>query len=318
LPETVVGIRLIKIKIVLMSIAVNLFVPLIADLSFALECFNSKFLFDITPNSDQPSDLAMAPNGDIYLVDGVNNRIMVFDGQGKQKFVFGSRGEKIGEFKHPLGIDISRDGKVFIADAGNHRIQSFDLMGNFLQMFIVKTGPKEKPADPVDVMFSKLNNYLYVSDNDNHNIKVFDRNGKLKFQWGKFGEGPGEFRYPGMLASNEFNQIFVVDVLNTRVQIFDPFGKYIDEIGSWGVFPGRLFRPKGVVIDKKNRVFVSDSYMGLIQVYTGLGRFLGAVCESNEKRQFVTPVGMIIDDKRNRLKVVEMRANKITVLQILN
>ena len=170
----------------------------------------------------------------------------------------------------------------------------------------------------MDVLVSKLNNYLYVSDNDNHKIKVFDRDGNLKFQWGKFGEGSGEFRYPGMLAANEFNQIFVVDVLNTRVQIFDPFGKYIDEIGSWGVFPGKLFRPKGVGVDKKNRVFVSDSYMGLIQVYTGQGRFLGAVCENNKKRQFVTPVGIIVDEKRNLLKVVEMRANKITVLKILN
>jgi tripartite motif-containing protein 71 len=313
-----VGIRLIKIKIVFIYIAVNLFVTLIADLSFSLECLNSTFLFEIAPNSDQPSDLAIAPNGDIYLVDGVNNRIMVFDGRGRLKFVFGTRGENKGEFKHPLGIGISEDGKVFIADAGNHRIQSFDLMGNFLKMFIVKTGPEEKPADPVDVMVSKLNNYLYVSDNDNHKIKVFDPDGNLKFQWGKFGEGPGEFRYPGILTANEFNQIFVVDVLNTRVQIFDPFGKYIDEIGSWGVFPGKLFRPKGVVIDKKNRVFVSDSYMGLIQVYTGLGRFLGAVCENNKKRQFITPVGMVMDNTHNRLKVVEMRANKISILKILN
>jgi len=313
-----VGIGLIKIKFVFIYIALNLFIPLIADLSFSLECLNSKFLFDIAPNSDQPSDLALAPNGDIYLVDGVNNRIMVLDGQGRLKLVFGTKGENKGEFNYPLGIDISRDGKVFIADTGNHRIQSFDLMGNFLQMFTVKTGPGEKPADPVDVMVSKLNNYLYVSDNDNHKIKVFDQNGNLKFQWGKFGEGPGEFRYPGILATNEFNQIFVVDVLNTRVQIFDPFGKYFDEIGSWGVFPGKLFRPKGVVIDKKNRVFVSDSYLGIIQVYTGLGRFLGAVCENNKKRQFITPVGMVMDNKHNRLKVVEMRANKVSILKILN
>ena len=312
------GIRLIKLKFVFIYIVVNLFVPLIADPSYSLECLNSQSLFEITLNADQPSDMAIAPNGDIYLVDGVNNRIMVFDGQGRPKFVFGTPGENKGEFKHPVGIDISRDGKVYIADAGNHRIQSFDLTGNVLQMFMVKTGPQEKPADPVDVMVSKLNNYLYVSDNDNHKIKVFDQDGNLKFQWGKFGEGPGEFRYPGILAANEFNQVFVVDVLNTRVQIFDPFGKYIDEIGSWGVFPGKLFRPKGVVVDKQNRVFVSDSYMGLIQVYTGLGRFLGAVCENNKKRKFITPVGMIIDDQRNRLKVVEMRANKISILKILN
>ena len=49
-----------------------------------------------------------------------------------------------------------------------------------------------------------------------------------------------------------------------------------------------------------------------------LGRFLGAVCENNKKREFVTPIGIIFDEKRNSLKVVEMRANKITILKILN
>ena len=312
------GIRLIKLKIALIYIAVNLFVPLIVDLSYSLECFNSKFLFDIKPNVDQPSDAAIGPNGDIYLVDGVNHRVVVFDSNGKQKFTFGRQGADKGEFKYPLGIDIAEDGKVFIADTGNHRIQAFDLSGNFLNMFVVKTGTDEKPADPADVLVSKLKNRLYVSDNDNHKVKVFSQKGKFDFEWGKFGEGPGEFRYPGILTANEFNQVFVVDVLNTRVQVFDPFGEYISDIGSWGVLPGKLFRPKGVAIDKKNRVFVSDSYMGLIQAFTALGRFIGVICENNQKKHFTTPVGMVMDDNRKRLYVVEMRANKISILKILD
>jgi DNA-binding beta-propeller fold protein YncE len=309
---------LIKTKIILFYLSAVLSIQIIPGLSYCAECLNSKFLFDIQPNADQPSDIAIGPNGDVYLVDGVNHRIIVFDNRGRQKFAFGRKGASEGEFNFPLGIDISGNGNVFVADTGNHRIQAFDLKGNFLQLFTIKSGLEEKPADPVDVLVSKLKGYLYVSDNDNHKIRVFNQRGKFEFEWGKFGEGPGEFRYPGILAANEFNQIFVVDVLNTRVQVFDPFGKYISDIGSWGVLPGRLFRPKGVAIDKKNRVFVSDSYMGLIQVFTGLGRFLGVICENNLKRQFTTPVGMVMDDNRNRLCVVEMRANKISIIEILN
>ena len=201
--------------------------------------------------------------------------------------------------------------------AGNHRVQVFNLKGDFEYLFKVKSGPEEKPSDPVDVLASKLNNYLYVSDNDNHKIKVYNQSGAFEFEWGKFGEGPGEFRYPGILAINEYNEVFVVDVLNTRVQKFDPFGNFIAEIGSWGVLPGKLFRPKGVAVDKKNRVFVTDSYMGVIQVFSDLGRFIGVICENNKNMKFVTPVGIIIDNKRERLQVVEMRANKISVLKML-
>jgi DNA-binding beta-propeller fold protein YncE len=282
-------------------------------LSDAVECTTSRFLFDIKPETDQPSDIAIAPTGDLYLVDGVNNRIVVIGRNRSPKFR-GGRGA--GEFTRPLGIDISSDGEVFIADTGNHRIQVFDPAGKYVYQFPVKTRPGEKPADPVDVLASNFKGYLYVSDNDNHKIRVFSRNGRFLFEWGRFGELPGEFKYPAMLAVNQFNQVFVVDVLNTRVQVFDPSGNFISAIGSWGVLPGSLYRPKGVAVDQNDRVFVSDSYMGLVQVFTSLGRFLGVVCENGKKKKFTTPVGMAFDSRNRRLHVVEMRANAIQVLSI--
>ncbi len=298
-------------------IAALLFFLLTPGFSYALECINTRFLFHIKPNANQPSDLAVGPNGYIYLVDGVNNLIRVVDSNGRWKFAFGEQGSGKGQFRYPLGIDISEDGKVFIADTGNHRIQMFDLKGAFLGMFPVHSGTGEHPPDPVDILVSNLKNYLYIADNDNHKIRVYNQSGSFEFEWGSFGEGPGAFRYPGMLAINQYNEIFVVDVLNTRAQKFDPFGRYISDISSWGVLPGRLFRPKGITVDKKNRVFISDSYMGVIQAFTDLGRFLGVLCEDGSKKTFNTPVGIFID-KKNRLLVVEMRANKISVLKILD
>ncbi len=288
----------------------------VPGVSYALECINTKFLFDIKPGANQPSDIAIAPNGDMYLVDGVNNRIIVIGKDGTWKFDFGSEGTDKGKFSHPVGIDISDKGKVFIADSGNHRIQVFDFKGNFLSMFTIKTSTDKHSPDPVDIIVSGLKDYLYVSDNENHKIKVFRQNGSFEFEWGKFGEELGEFRYPGIMVQNSYNEVFVVDVLNTRAQKFDPFGAYIASIGSWGVLEGNLFRPKGITIDKRNRVFISDSYMGVIQAFTDMGSYLGVLCENNKKRVFNTPVGILIDEN-DRILVVEMRGNQITALQIL-
>ena len=118
------------------------------------------------------------------------------------------------------------------------------------------------------------------------------------------------------MVLNDYNELFIVDVLNTRIQKFDPFGTFIADIGSWGVLEGNLFRPKGIALDNKKRIFVSDSYMGLVQVFTDLGGFLGVVCENNEKRQFITPVGLYLDDNADRLQIVEMKGNKISVLKM--
>ena len=299
------------------NLALFLLLSFLPSKSYSLECINSKSLPDIPTEADQPSDLAIGPNGQTYVVDGVNNRILVLDRRGREKFTFGQEGTGQGEFQHPLGIDISKNGTVFVADSGNHRIQVFDGNGNFMRFFRVKSGPQEKPSDPVDVLVSGFKDYVYVSDNDNHKIRVYDTKGNFQFEWGKFGEEPGQFRYPGMLAKNEQNEIFVVDVLNTRVQRFDPFGNHIADIGSWGVLPGNLFRPKGVVIDRKNRVFVSDSYMGLIQVFTDFGRFLGVVCEGGTKKHFVAPVGLFMDGKNDILRTVEMRKNSLSVTKLL-
>ncbi|HDH49834.1 MAG TPA: 6-bladed beta-propeller [Nitrospirae bacterium] len=76
---------------------------------------NVKHLFDIKHNFSQPSDVAVSPDGSIYVVDGVNNRIKVFDNKGGFVFSFGGKGSGRGEFRAPLGIDINDSGWVYIA-----------------------------------------------------------------------------------------------------------------------------------------------------------------------------------------------------------
>jgi len=303
-------------KNILATIVAVILLLLTAGRLLAMRCIQSEVLGAIAPAGvDQPSDIAVGPQGRIYLVDGVNNRIVVTDAEGTPQFTFGRSGDGAGELQHPMGIDISKQGEVFIADTGHHRIQVFNLKGGFLYMFPVKTAAGEKPAAPVDVLALDRKSYLYVADRDNHKIKVHKQKGAFVFEWGRFGEERGQFRYPGILAANQYNQILVVDVLNTRVQVFDPDGNFITEIGAWGVSPGQLFRPKGVAVDKADRVFITDSFMGCIQVFTDLGGFLGVVCLNGTKGDFTTPVGLAFDAE-NRLFVVEMRANRIRIVKV--
>lgn len=276
-----------------------------------------RFLFNITNDFLQPSDVTVSNSGRIYVVDGVNNQIKVCGPNGRPISAFGKSGNGDGRFRHPLGIDVDRSGNIYVADSGNHRVQIFDPNAVFSAK-IDLPGKKDKPADPTDVAVDTVRRRLYVVDNDNHRFFIYSLSSlKLIKTVGTPGERELEFRYPFFMALDKKKDLFIVDVINTRVQKISPQGRFITYVGGWGVEKGHFFRPKGVAVDRRDRVYVSDSYMGVIQVFDQQGNFSGVLGETGKKtiRRFTTPAGLFID-ARNRLYVVEMRANRVGVYQI--
>jgi DNA-binding beta-propeller fold protein YncE len=286
-------------------------------LSHALTLTNTRHLFDIKYNFSEPSDISVSKDGYIYIVDGVNNKIKVFDQDGKFAFSFGRKGSGDGEFLYPLGIDIDDGNRVYVADSGNHRVQIFTSKGKFLSEIKI---PFENDimSDPTDISVDLKRNRIYVVDNNLHHVLVYDINSKkLLNTYGGPGEYKREFRFPFLMTLDTQGYLYIVDVINTRVQVLNPEGLFVQIIGGWGVEKGEFFRPKGIAIDRNNRVYVSDSYMGVIQVFDSTGRFHSAVGDTEKKtlRRFKTPTGIFIDSK-NRLYVVEMFAQKVSVYSI--
>jgi len=282
--------------------------------AFAIRLVNVELLFEITDQLNQPSEVAVSKTGQIYIVDGVNNRIRIYSPQGAPVSSFGSEGAGDGEFRYPLGIDIADSGRVYVADSGNHRVQIFDRTGGFIAQIKLAATPKH-PADPTDVAVDETSNRCYVVDNDNHRILVYDLS-NLKFldSYGTPGNGKRAFRYPFLIALDKQSYLYIVDVINTRVQVLNPEGLFVNFIGGWGVEKGEFFRPKGVAVDKNSRIYVSDSYVGVIQIFTATGEFYAAIGEpsTGKVKKFKTPVGIFID-RQDRLYVVEMFANKVGV-----
>ena len=88
-----------------------------------------------------PTDIAFAPNGDIYVSDGYGNaRIVRFSSDGRYLGEWGSRGTGPGEFGLPHGIAVAGDGRVYAVDRDNRRVQVFDAEGAFLDQWTELTG----------------------------------------------------------------------------------------------------------------------------------------------------------------------------------
>ena len=285
--------------------------------AYGIRLTNVKHLFDITHDFSQPSDVAVSKEGLIYVVDGVNSKIKVFNKNGKFIYSFGRRGSGKGEFRFPLGIDVDNTGKIYVADSGNHRVQIFNPGGSFISR--IKIPSKDGyPSDPTDVAVNESENKFYVVDNGNHYILIYDLSTqRILKTFGAPGTEKREFRYPFLIALDKDLHLYIVDVVNTRVQVMNSDGLFAGMIGEWGVDKGQFFRPKGVAVDKNNRVYVSDGYMGVIQVFESNGEFYSAIGDpaSGKVKKFKSPVGIFID-KNNRLYVVEMFADKVSVYSI--
>jgi DNA-binding beta-propeller fold protein YncE len=266
-------------------------------------------LFDI--NVQLPTDIVVSRSRKIYVVDGTNNRILVFSHTGSLLHSFGRRGSEAGMFNSPTGIGIDKEDNIYICDSGNRRVQVFSENGGFLRSFTIKDGPMG-PARPVDIAINDRTKLCYITDSVNHRVIVCDLKGKQVYEWGGKGDGNQEFRYPATATFDEY--LYVVDSLNSRVQVFEGGGIFVRSIGRWGVLPGEFFRPKGVAIDKDKNVYISDSYMDVIEVF-GEGGFkyvLGD--EKGEIRRFSSPLGIFAEG--GRLYVAEMFANRIGVYSI--
>jgi DNA-binding beta-propeller fold protein YncE len=80
-----------------------------------------------------PTNLAIAPGGDLYVSDGYGNaRIHRFSADGRLLHSWGEPGDGPGQFRIPHGIAVDQTGTVFVADRENSRIQLFDAKGTYL------------------------------------------------------------------------------------------------------------------------------------------------------------------------------------------
>jgi DNA-binding beta-propeller fold protein YncE len=278
-------------------------------------------LFNITGSDKKPFNQPSAIdvfNDRIFVLDGVNSRVAVFDSEGAFLFDFGDAGSDPGEFKAPLGLSVDYQGKIYVADSGNHRIQIFDTKGNLLTYFALKEDRYGDLADPTDVVFDKKNNRLLIVDNDNHRLLVYTPDGKFIKEIGEVGFDNGQFRYPYSITLDGKWNFYVVDVLNTRVQVFSPQGESLRTIGEWGIEKGQFFRPQGIAIDDKGRVFVSESYqkIGVIQVFSSDGEFLALLGDNSRKKlRFSVPTDICFDD-HGRIYICEMYDSRISVFHI--
>jgi sugar lactone lactonase YvrE len=113
----------------------------VGDAVFCVDCgdhsvrklaLDGRLLQVITAGFDGCTDVAVGPDGHIFVADGYgNSNVHRFSPDGEWQHTWGSQGSEAGQFRIPHAIHIDRQGRVLVADRENDRIQVFDVDGRF-------------------------------------------------------------------------------------------------------------------------------------------------------------------------------------------
>jgi sugar lactone lactonase YvrE len=125
----------------------------------------------------RPSGMAVDREGNLYVADTLNNRIEIFDGDGKFIRTFGKAGDGPGYFARPKGVAIDSDNHIWVVDGMQDRIQVFDQEAQLLisfgghgllpGMFQGITGitiDKNNRVFTSEIFPGRVQQFLYVTD----------------------------------------------------------------------------------------------------------------------------------------------------------
>jgi DNA-binding beta-propeller fold protein YncE len=92
-----------------------------------------------------PRDVAVGKDGQLYVVDGGNFRVQIFDRNGKYISSFGTVGKQLGNFARPKEVATDSEGNVYVADSAFGNFQIFTAQGDLL-MFVGDRSEEEGPG----------------------------------------------------------------------------------------------------------------------------------------------------------------------------
>lgn len=163
-----------------------------------------------------PRDVAIDNQGNFWVTDTGDARIMVYSPTGTFIRQVGTRGGAIEQFDEPVGIAISSDGTVFVADMYNKRVVMLDLTGKWIGSFPVSGWGGQDPADKPYLRPLK-NGRVAVSLPLSNEVRVYDRSGAVT---GSIKPTEESLSRPYGIVEKPDGRLWIVEGGSGRVRLF--------------------------------------------------------------------------------------------------
>jgi len=172
---------------------------------------------------NRPTDVAVAPNGELYVSDGYGNaRVHRFKADGTLIQSWGQPGTGPGQFHLPHGIGVAPDGRIFVADRENDRIQIFSQDGQFLDVWTHVQRPTDISFDTegrvyVSELWWRAGQSSFTHGKINYDlpggVRILDLQGNVLLHWCSADrEVPGNFVAPHTICVDSHGDFYVGEV----------------------------------------------------------------------------------------------------------
>ncbi len=142
-------------------------------------------------------------------------------------------------------------GTVYIADKTNADIIAYNPEGKRTRTF-----GKPILKRPAFVTCDRLGR-VYVTDEDEGCVIVFDQHGSQIFKIGSKGTGNGELLGPSGICIDPKGNVVVADTLNNRICVFTPDGRFKHHL----VTEDKLFQPVGLDINNEGLIAITTNHV---------------------------------------------------------
>lgn len=284
--------------------------------------------FDTGPDSKplvQPKDVALAPDGSVYVLDHGNARVVVYGPDGAPRSTIADgvlryTDEQGQSQPSAWGIGLGPNGEVYIADTWNHRILKYE-NGQQTAAWGTFGSPPGNPPNigegltlfygPRDVAVGPDGN-VYVADTGNKRIVVFQPDGTPLRAFGGGGIEPGQFDEPTSIAFDpDTGDIYVADLWNLRIQQFD---RDFTPLAQWPVdgWESQDAAHKAyVAVGPGGTVVASEPSGQRIWLFDRKGKTLGTLDLPIDERGLDQPIGVAVD-AQGRVFVTSSNSGLVT------
>lgn len=230
-----------------------------------------------------PQGIAVAPDGKVYVIDAINDRIQVFNADGSFLKFWGETGSGDGQFnfheenaRYGGDITFTSDGTPYVSDSNNGRVQKFDADGNFIAAWPIASADGDGSSFLEGIAVDESTGRIYVGDWNSNLILMADADGQYVGEWGADGATNSMlFANPTDVAVAKDGTVLVTDSQRQRLRFFTPDGELVQTWGGAGTDVGRYDGLTSVALDASGNIYVLDYNNARIQVYSPDGEVIG-------------------------------------------